>query len=100
MTTVTKAQAEKALAEVARQLGEMNGGIKIPTGPDAAYHGDGPELNMTWNWSGEPRPTILLESSMFPEWALEIDSSKVSAAAGVFAEPYSSYALTLYPKED
>lgn len=97
MKKVTQAQAEKALAEVARQLSKMHGGIRVPTGPDAAYHGDGPELNMEWAWSGEKRPTILLESSLFPEWALEVDSSKVSEVAGVFAEPYSGYALSLFP---
>lgn len=99
MKKVTQKQAEKALAEVARQLSKMHG-LKVPTGPDAAFHGDGPELNMEWTWPGKPTPTILLESSLFPEWALEIDSSKVSKVAGVFAEPYSSYALSLYPAWD
>lgn len=93
---VTREQAEKALREVARQLTEMNG-FPVLTGRDAAHHGDGPELRMDWNWSGTPTPTILLESSSFPEWTFEIDTVKVGAVAGVFAEPYSSYALSLYP---
>ncbi len=97
MKKVTKAQAEKALREVARQLSAKRGGYPVPTGPDAAYHGDGPELRMDWNWSGTPTPTILLESSAFSEWTFEIDTVKVGAVAGVFAEPYSSYALSLYP---
>ena len=100
MKKVTKEQAEKALAEVARQLSAMNAGIDVPTGEQAAYTGDGPELRMEWDWPGEPTPTILLESSSFEEWALEIDSAKVGAVAGVFAEPYSSYALCLYPAYD
>lgn len=97
MKKVTKAQAEKALAEVARQLSARNGGIPVPTGEHAAYVGDGPVLDMGWTWPGQPTPTILLESSLFSDWAVEIDSSKVSAVAGVFAEPWSGYALCLYP---
>jgi hypothetical protein len=93
---VTQSQAEKALNEVARQL-ERYTGKKIPTGRDAAYRGDGPELNMEWDWPGQPTPTILLESSMFSNWAVEIDSAKVGRVAGVFAEPYAGYALCLYP---
>ena len=91
MKKVTTAQGRRALKEVARQLGG------VPTGPDAAYHGNGPELNMTWAWPGQPTPTILLESSAFTDWAITIDHSKVNKAAGVFCEPYAGYALCLYP---
>jgi len=87
---VTKSRAEKALREVARQLGN------VPTGREAAQYGDGPELVMDWDWPGEPTPTILLESSSFAEWVFEIDT-RALAKFGIFAEPYSSYALCLYP---
>lgn len=97
MKKVTKAQAEKALREVARQLSAQRAGLPVPTGRDAAYHGIGPELRMEWDWPGKPTPTILLESSEFDEWAMEIDTVKVGTVAGVFAEPYASYALCLYP---
>lgn len=95
---VTKAQAEKVLAAVARQLSKNRGGYPVPTGPEAAYNGDGPELNMEWNWSGEPRPTILLESSAFYEWPFELDLPAINREAGVFCEPYSGYALSIFPE--
>ncbi len=95
---VTAVQARKALAAVAKELERRyRTGGPVPTGRDAAYHGNGPELNMTWDWPGEPTPTILLESSMFEDWAVAIDTAAVGRAAGVFAEPYSGYALCLYP---
>jgi len=96
---VTKAQADKALAAVALEIRRVyRTGAKVPTGPDAAYHGDGPELNMAWTWPGVPTPTILLESSMFSDWAVAINTDAVGRAAGVYAEPWAGYALCLYPR--
>ena len=101
MRKVTKRQAEKALAEVARQLSQdFNGGEPVPTGREAAYTGEGPELMMDWDWPGRPTPTILLEGGIYSGWAVEIDTQAVGKAAGVFAEPWAGYALCLYPVGD
>jgi hypothetical protein len=94
---VTKAQAEKVLAEVAIYLGKQGLGTPVcpqgqpltsyldhpdgslckdatfgpaPTGKDAMYRGEGPMLDMAWEpWSGGPRPTILLEGGPY-EWPI------------------------------
>ena len=67
-----------------------------PTGPDAAYRGLGPELNMDWDGT----PTILLEGG--PEyWSSEccfwVQERLDAARVPLFVEPYASYALSIYP---
>ena len=103
---VTKRQAEKALAIVAQWMGKQGygptEGSPAPTGPEAAYRGEGPELKMDWDWPGKPTPTIILEGGP-DEWALTVSMNTETVAkfkaAGVYAEPYSSWALCLY-RED
>lgn len=72
-----------------------------PTGPEAAYNGTGPTLNMAWEgWSGGAAPTILLEGGP-EEWAIACSYAvqKQLDAEGikVYVEPYASYALSIYP---
>jgi hypothetical protein len=95
---VTKAQAEKVLAEVAIYLGKQGLGVPVcpqgqpvddvlnhpdgspcddvtfgpaPTGPEAAYKALGPMLNMAWEgWYGDTSPTILLEGGPY-DWPIE-----------------------------
>jgi hypothetical protein len=100
---VTKRQQQKALAAVAEWLGpQMGYKGSAPTGDDAAYRGYGPALNPAWDWpSAGPTPTIILESGYAPDdWAVVASYELVAQfdRIGVFAEPYSSYALCLYPK--
>jgi hypothetical protein len=104
MKKVTKAQAEFVLDEVAAWLGDKGHmdehGGSVPTGPDAAYKGIGPELNMEWDWANAP--SVILESGYAPyEWAIvcahaiqkEIDQKGYP----IYVEPYSSFALSIYP---
>jgi hypothetical protein len=70
-----------------------------PTGEQAARQGLGPMLRSDWDWPGKPTPTIILEGG--PEdWAIRVAGSIEAVAAfrklGIFAEPYSSWALCLY----
>lgn len=102
---VTKTQAEKALAIVAEWLGSQGYGPveggPAPTGPEAAAAALGPELKMAWDWpSGGPTPTVILEGGPY-EWALSVSSQRAKefAKVGVFAEPYSGWALCLYREE-
>jgi hypothetical protein len=72
-----------------------------PTGEEAAHSGEGPVLNPSWDWpSSGPTPTIILEGGP-EEWALEVtwdpEVREALDKAGIFAEPYASWALCLYP---
>lgn len=128
MTTVTQKRAEKVLGFVAEWMGTKGMGTficpegrdltfglshtddktpctdwqigPVPTGPDAAYRGEGPELRMDWDWTGKPTPTILLEGGP-EEWAINCSfavQAKIDAAGlPLFVEPYTSYALSIYP---
>lgn len=126
MAKVTKRQQEKALKVVAEWMGQHGWGEPkgcgacehcrednalycenvtfgpAPTGEFAARNGLGPQLISDWDWPGKPTPTIILEGG--PEdWAIRVagETETVAAfrAAGVFAEPYASYALCLYRDE-
>ncbi len=71
-----------------------------PTGKAAADAAMGPMLIPDWDWTGTPTPTVLLEGG--PEdWAVRVadECSDAFRAIGVFAEPYASYALSLYPED-
>ena len=130
MKKVTAKQAEFVLDEVAKWLGKKGMGVPkckaghelnwifehvddgefcgeiefgpAPTGSAAAYSGEGPELNMEWDWPGQPTPTVILESGYAPEeWAVSCSFAIQDAinAKGypISVEPYSSYALSIYP---
>lgn len=92
-------QQKAALNIIAAWMGpKMGYPGSAPTGREAAYKGIGPELVPDWDWSGTPTPTILLEGGPH-DWAI-IASGEVCAqmdAIGVFCEPYSGWALSLYP---
>jgi len=104
MSKVSEKQAEFVLREVAKWLGTKmyEDGQSAPTGSKAAYQGMGPELNMSWDWPDEPTPTVILESEFAPPaWAVacayaiqkKIDAKRMK----IYVEPYSSYALSIYP---
>lgn len=93
---VTKREAEAVLAAVKKAF---------RTWIEAGY--EPPTLRMDWDWSGEPTPTILWEggpfewTTLFPhggrdeEFGFTIEPAKLPA--DVWTEPYSSYALSIYP---
>lgn len=95
---LTQEQAEAALAQVAAWLGRRGyggpNGEPAPTGRDAAYRAEGPMLVMDWDWPSRPTPTVILEGGPY-DWAIEAAWS--IDVPGVFAEPYSGWALCLYP---
>lgn len=97
---VTKRQQAEALALVAAWLGPQmrEDGKPVPTGAEAAYRAEGPQLVPDWDWpSSGPTPTILLEGGPY-DWAIEAswELRKEFAAAGIFAEPWAGWALCLY----
>lgn len=72
-----------------------------PTGEEAARHGLGPVLVPDWDWpSSGPTPAVILEGGPF-DWAINCAGTTAvveqMAAAGIFCEPYASWALCLYP---
>lgn len=97
MATVTQRRAEKVLAQVKE--------VFAPWVED----GDGPTLNMEWDWpSSGPTPTILWEGGPY-DWAMLFPHGgraefgfkvkEVTLPKGIFAEPYSGWALCLYPDD-
>lgn len=104
MKRVTKRQQEQALRAVAAWLGpRIHGGTgPAPTGRDAARHGSGPMLIPDWDWASEPTPTIILEGGPH-DWPIYIVQDETVRRTldqiGVWAEPYSGYALCLYVKD-
>lgn len=84
---VSKAQAEEVLALVRahyRESGETCEGLS---------------LNMRWDWCVSPTPTLLWEGG--PDcWATRMSIwLNLREGSKVFAEPWSSYALCLYPPD-
>ena len=74
-----------------------------PTGPDAAYRGLGPELRMAWDWpSSGSTPAVILEGGP-EEWAVVccgwVQDRLDERGIPVFVEPYSGWALCLYPND-
>jgi len=55
--------------------------------------GYGPTLVMDWDWTGTPTPTVIWEGGPH-DWAVEIEN--VFWPFGVFVEPYSGWALSIY----
>lgn len=101
---LTQRQLDAALEEVAQWLGPRMGceDGPAPTGKEAADRGEGPWLKEDWDWPGEPTPTILLEGGP-DDWAVRVAGEPAFCEAmreiGVFAEPWASYALCLYPDD-
>jgi hypothetical protein len=88
---------DKALALVAGWLGPRMGyDGPAPTGREEAYRAQGPMLEREW----DGRPAVILEGGPY-DWAIEAGSELADqfSAIGVFAEPYSGWALCLYPAE-
>jgi len=87
MATVTKKQAEKAYAQVTKRFrGYWTEGLDS--------YADAPKLVKDWNWSGTTAPYAIIWESGPYEWAIEaFDVVKVE---GVFAEPYTSWALGIF----
>jgi hypothetical protein len=54
-------------------------------------------LRMDWDWpSGGPTPSIIWEGGPY-DWAMDLSFDVSDAIAGIWAEPYSGWALCLYP---
>lgn len=103
--TLTAAQQEFALSIVAAWLGAGGGmsedGSPVPTGPEAAYNGRGPQLIQNWETnSGVVAPAILLEGGSY-DWPYYASNNPAVreqlARRGIQAQAYSSYALLLFP---
>lgn len=101
MTTATKLSTAKmnfALKTVAAWMGPwLNGTAEpAPTGEDAAYNGTGPVLYSDWTFRDIGGPAIVMETS--EDWVFDFleKNAAVLDARGIFAEPYSGWALCLY----
>lgn len=99
---VAERHAELVLRLVAEWLGPRMGfDGPAPTGRDAAYTASGPMLNMAWDWpSSGPAPTVLLEGGPY-DWAADccadVQQRLDTLGAPVYVEPYSGWALCIYP---
>ena len=100
-TKVTKTQATQVLKAVATWLGTKGYGTApgkpAPTGAEAALRGLGPQLVMDWDWPGSPTPAIILEGGPY-DWAVACCAAVQAAVPGVYVEPYSGWALCVYPE--
>lgn len=71
-----------------------------PTGEEAANRGLGPVLRMDWDWPGSPTPSVILEGGPY-DWAVEcsfdIQRSLDERGIAAYVEPYSGWALCIYP---
>lgn len=101
MARLSATKQAKALAIIADWLGpQMGYDGPAPTGAAAFNFGEGPQLMPEWDWpSSGPTPTLILEGGPH-DWAVEasfdIGVCDSMAKIGVFAEPYSGWALCLY----
>lgn len=104
MTPLTDEDQQKALELVAKWMGEKYfDGQPCPTGKDAAYHALGPVLIPDFEgvWVPQaPNPTIIVEGIPGADWANWASAELVDefAELGIFAEPLTGYALSLYPR--
>ena len=132
MSQVTTKQAEAVLQEVAVWLGKKglgqftcNEGRELdyvvshtddstpcddytvgpaPTGRDAAYRAEGPELRMDfqpfWEGGSGEYPAIILEGGP-DEWSIgcsyEVQQALDAKGVKVFVEPATSWALGIFP---
>lgn len=97
MRSVTKRKAEATLRAVQRAYTSW------------VDEGHGPELNMEFDWSGEPTPTIVWEGGPY-DWAIfasfggvdeefGFELPAVQFPDGVYGEPYAGWALSLFRTE-
>lgn len=130
MSKVTQKQAEAVLQEVAVWLGKKGLGTftcnegraldyvvrhtddetpcdnytvgPAPTGRDAAYRGEGPELRLDFEpwWGGAAHPAIILEGGPH-DWTIacsyEVQQALDAKGIKVFVEPATGWALGLFP---
>ena len=109
---VSERQAKRVLMLFADVLSERLG-TTIPTGEQAAYRGLGPELVMAWDWPRVPRPSILLSGgisdqieAVFGDYGIgalglvhEVQERADAENLGVFLESYSSFSVSIHPKD-
>ena len=80
---VTQKQAEKALAQIKKRYkGYWGAGLEEP------------KLVKNWLWSGDVVPYAILWESGPYDWA--VNASFIVKVEGVFAEPYTGWALGIY----
>lgn len=128
MSAVTEAQAYGALNAVAEWMGTKGYGgwacpegrpldvalthidddtpcthghaTPAPTGPEAAYRGEGPELRANWDWTDRPVPYAIILEGGPDDWAIEcafpVQKALKAAGCDVFVEPITSFALGVY----
>lgn len=132
MSKVTKKQAEAVLQEVAVWLGRKGLGVvtcnegrdlnyvenhiddgtpctdisvgPAPTGKEAAYRGEGPELRMDfqpyWEGGSGEYPAVILEGGPH-DWTVvcsyEVQQALDAKGVKVFVEPATGWALGIFP---
>lgn len=107
--TLSESVAQEVLAIFAAAIGRAVG-QDIPTGKEAHYRGEGPELVLDWRpmtWYADqadptfydPNPTILWEGAEPPlsDYCYEVQKILDERGIKVFVEPFFSYAVVLYP---
>jgi len=100
MSALSFSQQVDALDLVAAWLGPWlrDDGMPCPVGDKPAVRGLGPTLRSAWDWPDTPTPTIILEGG--PDgWTYRVSEQLRDrfAEIGIHTEPWSSYALCLYP---
>jgi hypothetical protein len=84
MAKVTMAKAEKALKALKKAY-------------PAEYYGDGAKIVEDFNWSGTTVPFAIIWEEGPYAWAM--DASSKLEVAGVWFEPYTSWALSIYSED-
>lgn len=101
--TLSDKQLDWALHAAARWLAPgMGYEHETPVGEEAARNASGPMLIKDWDWPGKPTPTLILEGGP-TDWAIYLAADEEEIARfkehGIFMEPYASYALCLYVRD-
>jgi hypothetical protein len=106
MAELTEERCELVLTRVAqwmnREYGDGDEKTCVPTGPRAAYHGQGPELIMGWvadvNTWDSIAPALILEGlTDWADYASAALGDELRELLGVHTEVWGGYALMLYP---
>lgn len=84
MAKVTMAKAEKALKALKKMY-------------PAEYYGDSAKIVENFNWSGTTVPYAIIWEEGPYAWAM--DASFKLEVAGVWFEPYTSWALSIYSED-